>query len=315
MGRYASRMTPSIRPMLPSDLDATVAAGLAGGWGDRRAWLEFALGHAECDPLVAVDGGEVVAMGVGTRNGPAGWVGTIFVVPERRREGIGLAISAAACERLQAAGCRTLLLVATTMGRPVYERLGFHEAGWYRAFEAPARDAPGGGDDHAAAMAGGDRAAASAGGSDAAASADENARGVIRPFGPADVPEAARLDSAATGEDRLRLLAAFAAIPGGLSLRAPDGELRGFVCRAPWGGGATVAVSIREAERLLAARRASAEPGHRVRAGVLGSNEAGVRRLTELGWTEVYRVVRMQRGDALAWRPERLWGQFNFAVG
>jgi hypothetical protein len=52
-----------------------------------------------------------------------------------------------------------------------------------------------------------------------------------------------------------------------------------------------------------------------VRAGILEANEEGVRHLTELGWTEVYRVPRMHRGEPLDWRPGRLWGQFNFAMG
>jgi len=40
-----------------------------------------------------------------------------------------------------------------------------------------------------------------------------------------------------------------------------DGEVRGFVIRAPWGGGATVAPDPMDAMRILRARRrASADP-------------------------------------------------------
>ena len=282
-------MAATIRPMTAADLEPAVATVLDGGWGDRRTWFEFALSHAACDPLVAVDGDAIVGTGAGTRNGPAGWVGTIFVAPDRRREGIGIALSAAVCDRLEAAGCRTLLLVATEQGRPVYARLGFEVETWYRILE---HDGMG-------------RQAGSSG-----ADADE----AVGPFGPADVAEAAALDRSATGEDRSHLLAAFASLPGGLTLRAA-GSLAGFVVRAPWGGGATVARTPADAERLLAARLAAAEPGHAVRAGLLDPNEAGLRRLVELGWREAFRVPRMRRGAPLDWRPDRIWGQFNFALG
>ncbi len=292
-------MAVAIRPMTPADLEPAIAAVRDRGWGDRRSWFAFALGHPACDPLVAVDGGDVIGTGVGTRNGPAGWVGTIFVAPSRRREGIGMAISTAVCERLEAAGCRTLLLVATDQGRPVYGRLGFEVETWYRVLEHDGTSEAG--------------AAGEAGGADPVGRAGDVPL-AVGPFGRADVADAATLDREATGEDREHLLAAFASVPGGLAVRA-GGAPVGFVVRAPWGGGATVAATPAAAERLLATRLAVAGPGHPVRAGLLEPNEAGLERLAELGWREVYRVPRMRRGAPLDWRPDRIWGQFNFALG
>jgi GNAT superfamily N-acetyltransferase len=295
----------TIRSMTRADLEPSVAAVLAGGWGDRRAWFEFALGHPACDPLVAVDDGVIVGTGAGTRNGVAGWVGTIFVVPERRRAGLGTALTEAACERLEAAGCRTLLLVASDEGRPVYERLGFVEDAWYRILEAPGTGAPGGGSAEQTRVVDGPPPVAAGGALGAA----------IRRFLPADVPEAAGLDAAATGEDRGHLLAAFATVRGGLALRAADGALRGFVVRAPWGGGATIALTGHDAVALLETRRRMADPSRLVRAGLVESNEAGRQLLHAGGWRDAYRVIRMRRGEAVDWHPERIWGQFNFALG
>ena len=200
-------MAVTIRPMIPADLASTVASVLAGGWGERRAWFEFALAHPACDPVVAVDDGRVVGTAAGTRHGRSGWVGTVFVAPDRRREGIGGALTEEVCDRLETAGCETLLLVATELGRGIYDRLGFVEDGWYITFEAAGSSVASGG------RPGGD----------------------IAPFRHDDVAEAAELDRAATGEDRGHLLAAFAGLPRGLALRGVDGGLRGFVVRAPWG--------------------------------------------------------------------------------
>jgi hypothetical protein len=33
------------------------------------------------------------------------------------------------------------------------------------------------------------------------------------------------------------------------------------------------------------------------------------------GWTEAWRAPRLVRGAALDWHPDRIWGQFNHALG
>ncbi len=212
---------------------------------------------------------------------------------ERRGAGLGTALTERICDGLEAAGCRTLALVATEQGRPLYERMGFEIVDWYVTVEreapAPATDGAGGG------AVVGDRS--------------------LSPFGPADVAEAAALDRAATGEDREHLLAAFAAIPGGLALRDAAGALRAFVVRAPWGGGGD--------DRARPRRRAAHPRGTpRGRAGrpprsrrELLSNAAGLAVLDAEGWTEAWRAPRLHRGEPLAWHPAAIWGQFNHAIG
>lgn len=284
-------MTPTtIRPMRRSDVDAATAIVLAGDWGDRRDFFAFVTAHAGCRPIVAERGGEIVGTGVGTVNGPVGWIGTIFVAKEARGQGLGRALTEAVQDGLREAGCRTEVLVATNAGRPLYERLGFEEQCWYRTVEA-------------------------AGTNDAAVAPVDAAVPVVRPFVPEDLPAMAELDRAATGEDRRHLLEAFANESSTKCLVHPDGTLRGFVVRAPWGGGATVAVDNGDAFRLLEARRRAAGPAKTVRAGVVDLNAAGISLLERAGWTEAWRAIRMVRGEPLRWAPERIWGQFNHALG
>jgi hypothetical protein len=95
----------------------------------------------------------------------------------------------------------------------------------------------------------------------------------------------------------------------------PDDQIRGFVVRATWGGGATIAPDIDDAMALLEARRRASALDRRVRAGVVESNIAGLARLEADGWTEAWRAPRLIRGDPLDWRPDGIWGQFNHAVG
>jgi GNAT superfamily N-acetyltransferase len=277
-----------LRPMTAADIEPVVAAILADDWGDRRSWFEFALASPACRGFVAEDDdGQAVGTGVLTIHGSVGWIGTIWVDPTLRRRGIGLDLTQATIDAAAEGGCRTLLLVATDAGRPMYERLGFRTQTWYRTMEAQPGSARG-----------------PTGRPDPA----------IRAFRSDDLPSLVRLDRAATGEDRavnLELLVS----PGGTRVLERDGVVAGFVARAPWGGGATVAPRLDDALAILDARRLAAQPGRRVRCGILLDNEAGAHALETTGWNEAWRAPRMIRGDELDWRPEHIWGQFNHAMG
>ena len=275
---------PRIRPMTSADVDPIAGAFLRQDWGDRRKNLEFVTDHAEARPFVADADGDVVGTSVLSVNGPVGWIGTVWVDPAWRRRGIGLDLTRATIDEAEAAGCRTLVLVATEAGRPLYERLGFEVQTWYRNF-------------HVDGLAG------------------EGADPHVRPFRAGDLGPMAALDAVATGEDRAHLLGAFAAPDSARVLERPDGSLGGFVVRAPWGGGATVAPRIEDAVAILHARRLASGADGRVRAGLLAENEAGIDRLLALGWTESWRAPRLVRGEPLAWDPSAIWGQFNHALG
>ncbi len=278
---------PVIRAMTPADVEPVAEAFLREHWGDRRLYLEFVTRHEETHPFVADADGTVVGTGVVALNGPVAWIGTVWVEPAWRRRGIGLELTRVAIETAEAAGCRTIVLVATDAGRPMYERLGFEVQTWYRILEAP--------------------------GLDAADTEPVDPR--IRPFQASDLSAVAALDMAATGEDRAHLLTSFAAPSTSSVLVRDDGSLEGFVVRATWGGGATIAPRPDDAHAILHARRVAAGVDKQVRAGLLTENEAGLAHLTALGWTDSWQAPRLVRGDPMDWRPEAIWGQFNHALG
>ncbi len=275
---------PRIRPMTPADVEPVVAAFIRAEWGDRRSYLDFATRHAETHPFVAEVHGEVVGTGVLSVNGSVGWIGTIWVEPAWRRRGIGMALTQVTIDTAESASCRTLLLVATEAGRPLYEKIGFEVQTWYRILEAPGLG-------------------------------DEAVDGRIRRFEAADLPAMAELSTLATGENRGHLLRAFASPATGLCLVGDDGVLGGFVVRAPWGGGSTIAPRLEDAEAILHARRAGRGPQQRIRAGLFVENAAGLERLLATGWIDSWGAPRLIRGDPLQWQPEAIWGQFNHALG
>ena len=278
--------------MTPGDVPGVVAIIERGKWRARAAWLEFAATHGSCYPVVAEVDGEPVGTGIGTASGRAGWVGTIFVDPAWRGRGLGRALTKVVINRLETAGCGVMVLVATDEGRRLYERMGFEVQTRYRVFETAGVDA--------------------AATPTAAASAW---RGRVRLFEPADLEAIATLDREATGEDRRHALACFATPESGKVAVDSDGVVDGFVVRASWGGGATVARSEATALAILDARRRAAGPDGVVRLGLLSENEAGIAALARAGVTESWSAPRMTRGGPLDWRPEWIWGQFNFGMG
>ena len=272
--------------MTVDDVDAAADAILRDDWGDRRGTFAFVAAHDRCRGFVATVGRTVVGTGIATLNGPVGWIGTIWVDQSHRRQGLGRALTKATIDAAESAGCRTLVLVATEAGRPLYEGLGFEIQSRYVILEAPGL--------------GGTGAPPTSG---------------VRAFRDGDLEAMRTMDAIVTGEDRGHLLSAFAGPDSTRVLDRPDGGLGGFVVRAPWGGGATIAPDPDDAMTILTARRLAAPPEHRVRAGLLSENAAGLERLAKVGWTQVWTAPRLIRGEPLDWRPDAIWGQFNHALG
>lgn len=276
-------MVARIRPMAWDDLEAAVAVVRAGGWGEHRTQLSFYLRHPACSPLVAEVDGQVVGTGVGTRHGRVGWIGTIMVAQGWRRRGLGTDLARAAMDGLADRGCSSLALVATAMGRPLYEALGFCPDGSYAVMHGPGL----------AAVEGPVQA---------------------RRLGPARVEGACALDRLVTGEDRGHLLRWFA--PGGWALedeQDPNG-VRGFYVPTPWARAAAVALCPEDGVALLALARLLA--GERPLTMVVpGQNQAALASLAAAGFQELSRQTRMVRGEPIAWQPEWVWGAFSLSLG
>lgn len=272
--------------MTAADTQPAAEIILRGDWGERLVFFDWAVRHATLVPLVAELDGAIVGTGVGSAHGAAGWVGTIFVAPERRRTGLGRALTRAVADELTARGCRTLLLIATTMGRPVYEREGF------RVLDDQVRFSI-----------------------DGLPAEDDAPDPRLRPFAAADLPAVIALDREATGEDRAAVLADLVT-PLTTVVAIDEAErVRGYLARAPWRGGALIAPNPDDALRLLEARRRHTGLSGKAGAGLIGSNVVGRERLRAAGWLEERGGVRMVRGEPLDWRPDGIWGQLNGALG
>jgi GNAT superfamily N-acetyltransferase len=284
--------------MSPDDLDAVGRATEAGGFGNRRAFFETALSRADCRPMIAVEGERIVATGVGAIHGSVGWIGVIFVSPDLRGRGLGTAITVAVCDTMRAAGCESLVLVATDLGRPIYARLGFRVSSEYHMFSGDSKElepAPPPG-------------------------------ATLRRVTAADLDRIADLDQLATGEDRRPLIEAFAgsgwlledeAQAGGraASDAASEPLLRGFLLPTTRGNAALVAPDPADAVCLLDMHRRLGPTGGHVWAGLLTENVTGRELLAERGWFAWRTFPRMVLGPDPDVNPEMIWAQFNHTEG
>jgi GNAT superfamily N-acetyltransferase len=284
MDRTVSRAT--IRPMRAAD--AVEAADLLrrGDFGERLDFFAWALTQPTVNLLVAVQDGRIVGTGTGSAHGHSGWVGVIFVAPDRRGTGLGRSITRAVIDDLEARGCRTQVLIASPMGRPIYEREGFTALDHQVRFTIdglPPGDGP------------------------------KDPR--VRPYVADDFDGVAALDRYATGEDRRAVLRALVTPESTLVAVDGGGAVRGFLARTPWRGGGLIATDPDDALRLLEHRRRSTGISGKAGAGVLASNTAGRERLRAAGWHEEIANLRMIRGEPLDWHPDAIFGQFNGALG
>ena len=271
--------------MTAADIGPAVAMYQAGGWGERREFLEWVLANPATQPLVGVGNGSVVATGMATVNGKVGWVGSIFVDRTMRSQGYGRAVTDAVCARLDVAGCTTQVLIASEYGKPLYESMGFRIDTGYQVLEALTVAKP---------------PAAPAG-------------KTLRPMLPEDLDRVCDLDLRATGEDRRGLLAA---LGGRAWVLERHGELLGYLGSILPDSGALIAPAIEDAACLLEQLRYSSHGRAKtIAANLPESNATGIEGLERLGWSPTYQTSRMLRGEDIDWNPSLIWGILSRAWG
>ncbi|HEX9324683.1 MAG TPA: GNAT family acetyltransferase [Xanthobacteraceae bacterium] len=128
--------TPTLRPARAEEEAAVVglwrACGLVVSWNDPVADFRFALGRSNSDILIAADpAGSIVGAAMIGHDGHRGWIYYLAAHPDRRRQGIGKTLVAAAQTWLKDRGIGKLQLMIRDTNTEVirfYERIGFEIA-------------------------------------------------------------------------------------------------------------------------------------------------------------------------------------------
>lgn len=105
------------------------------GWGDIMPKFEEYLQWKFCMPVKIVIDNKIAGIGTGIIFGKTAWLAHIIVMKKFRKQGIGSAIVTQLIRYLSEQGCKTISLIATDAGYPVYKRAGFIEQTEYIFFE------------------------------------------------------------------------------------------------------------------------------------------------------------------------------------
>jgi GNAT superfamily N-acetyltransferase len=256
---------------------------LAYGTASRRREIELYLAAQPDGWFVIEQDDAPVAVAGCLAYGPFCWLGLVATHPDVRGRGLAKRISQHLVDWSAARGCDTVVLDASALGRPVYERLGFVTTGWTVELAPDPARAP--------------------------ATGPLAARGT-----PADVAEIAALDTAVFGGDRSELLCTFA---GGYAdacfvTRDRDGRIDGYLFARERLIGPGSAPDADAAAALV--RAALALPGERRL--LVPAESAHLATLESLGLVEQRRLAHMRRGRLeLPGARDRLIAQLSFATG
>lgn len=265
-----------IRTMQSGDLAAGLRLSTEGGWNQTERDWQRLYRLAGDGGFVAEVGGEVIGTALAVRFGDVAWVAMVLVEESLRGRGIGTALVRQAIAFCDAAGVATVRLDATSLGRPVYERLGFrpeYELIRYAGI-APGRPEE-----------------------------------VTSPLGE-DVDDVLRLDRQVTGCDRSDFLRALTAeSPGAFFRERTAGELNGYAAvragRVADQIGPCLALDSGAGLSLL--ERAASGRERPVYIDVPVANVPATDWARERGLAEQRRLLRMYRGQPPEERTECLW--------
>lgn len=95
------------------------------GWNDIQMSFSFYVQSSFCFPVKVVIDDTIVGLGAAIIHNDVAWLGHIIVHADQRGNGIGQRITHALIDIAKQNNCETIYLIATELGVPVYEKLGF----------------------------------------------------------------------------------------------------------------------------------------------------------------------------------------------
>jgi ribosomal protein S18 acetylase RimI-like enzyme len=294
MGDLAERATSEtvIRRMVPGDLEAADAM-LRAAFSSPVGFLPRLRRYLAIQPdswFLAERDGAVIGTAGAIRYGGFAYIGMMAVEPALQGRGLGRRLLEHLLGRLEAAGIGCAILDATDEGAPLYERLGFVDAG--RSEELVEAVPP--------------------------LSDEPDEAGAVETEVATDLQEVIDLDRALFGADRAPLWRYLAGEdPARILVARPSagGPALGYLCvqspmLGPWG-----AHSPEAARALLAAARRlpSATPR---RVQVPSDNTVARDLLTAAGFVDLRAPRHMRRGSlAAAPRWPAIYGKGSFCLG
>ena len=198
------------------------------------------------------------------------WLGWILVDKKYRNQGIGTDITQHLMNESKRLGAAKLVLTATELGAPIYEKLGFKTTSWYHFMSVPTGYQP------------------------------KFDKAFIRPAKEMDLAAIAKLDFLATGEKREALLKNHL----DATFVYTRQSIEGFYIQNLATG--LVIASTPEAGEQLNNYRLKKKNNKII---VPDGNELFLKNLVDQGFNETAKVPRMTLGDEPNWQPEMIYNR------
>jgi ribosomal protein S18 acetylase RimI-like enzyme len=100
-------------------------------------WDDIGIPHQQyitstsCNPVKIVIDNKIAGIGTAIKHEDTAWLAHIIVRPEYRGKGVGKAITQALVDSVDKHRYKTIYLIATDLGFPVYQRIGFEQEADY----------------------------------------------------------------------------------------------------------------------------------------------------------------------------------------
>ena len=95
------------------------------GWQNIVPIFDFYTKSNFCFPIKAVYDNKIVGIGTTIIHNDTAWLAHIIVHPDKRNQGIGQLITQTLIDSVKTKSCDTIHLIATDLGAPLYQKLGF----------------------------------------------------------------------------------------------------------------------------------------------------------------------------------------------
>jgi len=128
-----------IHPLTSSDIPLLTLLQ-PEGWHDIVPVYTFYNTSPFCFPIKITIANELIGVGTTILHNDVAWLAHIIVHPDYRNRGIGKFITESLIENIDTRFCKTIYLIATALGEPVYEKSGFKTETEYLFYKNLAAD-------------------------------------------------------------------------------------------------------------------------------------------------------------------------------
>lgn len=245
-------------------------------WNPLALVFDFYLRADFCFPIKYTERGAIAGIGATIIHKHTAWLAHIIVHNEHRNKGIGGIVTKALIDQANKSGIQTVLLLATSLGEPVYKKHGFIKEMDYLFFKTDQ-------------------------------DISFNNSYTISSFEEKFIFELLQLDKDVSGEDRSRLITPHFK---DAKLIIDNNSILGYYL--PTLGDGPVIARNKEAGAALVNLKHT--QGIK-KAALPETNQNGIDVLTSLGFKEFLKGTRMYLGKPLSWQPDKIYNRIGGNLG